>query len=221
MQRVVALRRKQFVGAHHDDRVVVLDRDLDVAEVVLLEERALPQRGLDQRLRGGLAVLRQQALVERPGVDADPDRDAGVAGRLGDLADLVVELLDVARVHADRGTPGVDRGEDVARLEVDVGDHRDLRLLRDRRQRLGVVGVGDGDPHDLAAGGGQLGDLLERRVDVGGLRGGHRLHADREVAADADAPHVQLPGLAPGSENGRGCSRHAEADGDRHAPSIP
>ena len=38
-------------------------------------------------------------------------------------------LLDVARVHAYGGTAGLDRGEDVLGLEVDVGDHRDLRLL--------------------------------------------------------------------------------------------
>ena len=38
---------------------------------------------------------------------------------------------------------------------------------------------GHGDPHDLAAGRGQLGDLLQGGVDVGGERGGHRLHATR------------------------------------------
>ena len=75
----------------------------------------------------------QQPRVQRAGVDADPDRGAGVGGRLGDLLDLVVELLDVARVDPDRGAAGVDRGEDVLRLEVDVRDDRDLRLPRDRR----------------------------------------------------------------------------------------
>ena len=59
--------------------------------------------------------------------------------RLRDLLDLVVELPDVARVDPDRRAAGVDRGEDVLRLEVDVGDHRDLRLAGDRRQRVGVV----------------------------------------------------------------------------------
>ena len=57
-------------------------------------------------------------------------------------------------------------------------------LLRDRRQRLGVVLARARHPDDVAAGGGQLGDLLERGVDVGGQRRGHRLHRDRGVAAD-------------------------------------
>ena len=164
VQRPVAGLGEQLVGPHHHDGVVVLDRDLEVVEVVLLEERGLPDGRLDERLRRGLAVLLHLPLVERPRVDADPDRGAVVLGGLGDLLDLVVELLDVAGVHAYGGTAGLDRGEDVLRLEVDVGDHRDLRLLRDRRKRLGVVRRGAGDPDDVAAGGGELGDLLERAL---------------------------------------------------------
>ena len=126
MQRPVASLGEQLVGVDHHDRVVVLHRDLEVVEVVLLEEARLPHRGLDERLGRGLAVLLQQPRVERPGVDADPDRGAVVLGRRGDLLDLVVELADVARVDAYGGTAGLDRGEDVLGLEVDVGDDRDL-----------------------------------------------------------------------------------------------
>jgi hypothetical protein len=134
----------------------VLDRDLEVAEAVLFEQGRLPQRRLDQGLRGRAAVLGEQPLVERAGVDADPQRHSGVGGSLGDLTDLVVELLDVARVHPDGRAAGVDRGEHVLRLEVDVGDDRDLALLRDDVQHVGVVLAGDGHPHDVAAGGGEL-----------------------------------------------------------------
>ena len=213
VQRPVAGLGEQLVGAHHHHRVVVLDRDLEVVEVVLLEQRRLPHGRLDQRLRGRLAVLLQQPLVERAGVDADPDRGAVVLGGLGDLLDLVVELLDVAGVDAYGGTAGLDRGEDVLRLEVDVRDHRDLRLLRDRRQRVGVVGGGAGDPDDVAAGRGQLGDLLQRGVDVGGQRGRHRLHRDRVVAADAHLADLDLPGLAARREHRRRGRGHAEGDG--------
>ena len=165
----------------------------------------------------GLAVLGQQARVERAGVDADPDRRAGVGRRAGDLLDLVVELADVARVDADRGAAGVDRREDVLRLEVDVRDHGDLRLVRDGRQRVGVVLRRDGHADDVAAGGGQLGDLLQRRVDVGGLRRAHRLDADGGVAADVDLADLDLAGLAPGCQDQGGRLRHAEADRDAHA----
>ena len=58
----------------------------------------------------------------------------------------------------------------------------DLRAIS--RQRVGVVLRRDGDPDDLAARRGELGDLLQGGVDVGRQRGGHRLHGDRRAAAD-------------------------------------
>ena len=82
VQRPVAALGEQLVGLHHHDRVVVLDRDLEVVEVVLLEQRRLPDGRLDERLGRGLAVLLQQPLVERPRVDADPDRRTAVLGGL-------------------------------------------------------------------------------------------------------------------------------------------
>ena len=37
VQRIFTLFGEQFVGAHHDDGIIVLDRNLEVAEVVFLE----------------------------------------------------------------------------------------------------------------------------------------------------------------------------------------
>jgi hypothetical protein len=151
---------------------------------VLLEQRTLPQGRLDQRLGRRFAVLFQQALVERTGVDPDPDRDPGPGGGPRDLLDLVVELTDVAGVDPNRRAAGVDGREDVLGLEVDVGDNRYLRLAGNGRQRFDVILRRDGDPDDLAARGGQLGDLLQGGVDVRGQRGGHRLHGYRGAPAD-------------------------------------
>jgi hypothetical protein len=162
VQRVVALLGELPVGADHDDRVVVLHRDLDVAEAVLLEERALPERGLDQRLGRRPAVLLQQPLVQRAGVDADADRHARGRRRRGDLLHLVVELADVAGLTRTAAQPASIAAKTYFGWEVDVGDDRDLRLARDRRQRLDVVLAGHGDPHDLAADAVSSGDLLQR-----------------------------------------------------------
>src|SRR5690606_18969909 len=126
------------------------------------------------------------------GVDADPDGGAAVLGGAGDLLDLVVELANVARVDPDSRTAGIDGRVDVLRLEVDVGDDRDLRLGRDRRQGIGVVGAGAGDADDVAACGGQLGDLLQGRVDVRGQGRRHLLHGDLVLAADSDRTHLDL-----------------------------
>ena len=150
-----------------------------------------------------------EPLVQRAGVDADADRDARRAGGLGDLADPAVEFLDVAGVHAHRGAAGIDRGEDVLRLEMDVGDHRDLAVPGDLGQRVGILLARAGHPDDVAAGRGQLGDLLQRRVDVVGLGGAHRLHRDRVIAADPDVADHQLARLAARGQRGRRRCRHA------------
>ena len=49
----------------------------------------------------------------------------------------------------------------------------------------------------------------------------HRLHADRGVAADADAADVELAGPAPRGEDGGRRGRHAEATGIAMHASIP
>jgi hypothetical protein len=107
------------VGGDHHDRVAVPDGRLDVPEPVLLEQRALPQRRLHQRVRGGLAVPRRQPPVQRADVHPGPGGDAGVRGGPGDLPEAVAELRDVAGVDPDRGAAGLDRPEDVPGLEVD------------------------------------------------------------------------------------------------------
>ena len=93
--------------------------------------------------------------------------------------------------------------------------------LRDLGQRLGVVGVGHGHPDDLAAGRGEFGDLLQRRVDVSRLRGAHRLHRDRVVAADPDAADVQLARLPTGRQHRDlafgGQRGHTQTNGHRTA----
>lgn len=142
VQRPVTGLGEQLVCPHHDHRVVVLDRDLEVVEVVLLEEPGLPHSRLDEGLGRGLAVLVEDALVEAAGVDADADRGAVVLGRLGDLLDTVVRLADVARVDAHGRAAGLDGPEDVLGLEVDVGDDRDLAVLGDLGERVGVVWLG-------------------------------------------------------------------------------
>src|SRR5664279_2939911 len=98
---------------------MVLYRDLEVAEVMFFEQRGLVQRRFDERLGGGLAILLQQPLVQRTGVDTDAQRNSGGRRRAGDLADLVVERLDVSGIHPDRGAPGIDGGEHILRLEMD------------------------------------------------------------------------------------------------------
>jgi hypothetical protein len=110
------------------------------------------------------------------------------ADHRGDL----VGPADVAGVDTDRGDAGVDRLESERRVEMDVGDQRDRAQVDELLERVSVLALRDRDAHDLAAGRGEIGDLGHRRVDVVGLRQGHRLHHDRRTAPDCDAPDPNL-----------------------------
>ncbi len=94
---------------------------------------------------------------------------------------------------------------------------------RDAQGAVGVVGRRAGDPDDVAARGRELGDLLQRRVDVGSERRRHRLDRDRGVAAHLHAADGDLAGRAPGREHGRRGGGHAEIGGHvyRLSPSTP
>ena len=87
---------------------------------------------------------------------------------------------------------GVERLERQRVVEVDVGDHRDRRFAHDRLQRLRVLVARDCDADEVSARLRDPLDLRERRLDVGGLGLGHRLHGDGRAAADRDAADVDL-----------------------------
>ncbi len=59
----------------------------------------------------------------------------------------------------------------------------------------GIGRILDRHAYDLAAFHRERVDLFERRIGVGGIGRGHRLHDDRMIAADPDALGVGLPGL--------------------------
>ena len=166
----------------------------------------------------GLPYLSSRRRSSEPALTPIRIDTPASAAACGDLLDLVVELADVARVDPHRSAAGVDGGEDVLGLEVDVGDDRDLRVAGDLRQGVGVVLARAGDPHDVAAGGGQLGDLLQGGVDVGRRGRAHRLHRDRRVAAHEDLADADLTRDPPGRDDGRrgpraGGGRHTKGDG--------
>ena len=158
-------------------------------EVVLLEQGRFPDRGLDQGLGRRATVLLEQTRIQRTGVDANAQRDSMVGGRLADVLHLVIELADVARVHANRATAGLDRLKHVLRLEVDVSDHRDPRLLGNDRQRVRVLIRRARHTHNVAASGRQLSDLLQRRANIVRLRGRHGLNGHAGAPAHGHVTH--------------------------------
>ena len=78
---------------------------------------------------------------------------------------------------------------------VEIADQRHVdaarrELVADMRHRRRALVAIDRDAHQLRAGAPELADLLHRRLDVGGVGVGHRLHDDRRAAADHDAADI-------------------------------
>ena len=130
-------------------------------------------------------------LGQRAGVDAHAQRRAALLGQGDHLGDLL-RSADVAGVQAHAVSARFDRLQRERVVEVDVGDHRDRRLRDDRLQRLGVLLARHRDAHDVRARLRDRPDLLHRRLQVGGLGLGHRLHRHGRAAADRDSADVDL-----------------------------
>src|SRR4029079_17238318 len=81
VKRTIDLVGELLVGGDGEEHVARLDRDLIVAEAVILEDPDMVERALHQGLGARLAILLEQILLEAPGVDPDADRAAVGAGR--------------------------------------------------------------------------------------------------------------------------------------------
>ena len=93
-------------------------------EVVFLEQGGLPDGGLHESLRGGLAVLLEQTLVQGACIDTNADGDPSGFRRAGNSLDLIVEPANIARVHTNGRATGVNGRVHVLGLEMDVRNHR-------------------------------------------------------------------------------------------------
>jgi len=129
--------------------------------------------------------------------------DTRVLSGLRNLADSVIKLLDVAGVYAHRSAASIDGLEDILGLKVNVRDDRYLALLRNDGKSVRVIPGRNSHTHNVTACGGEFSNLLECSVDVGGLSGRHRLHADLVLTSDHHLPDFDLSGLTTRAEGFR------------------
>ncbi len=141
-------------------------------------------------LRGARVLVhhaRQQRLVQRAPVHADPHRLLVFDGALHHGAEVVVVLAadrDVSGVDAIfRERPGASRVLPQQQVAVVVevahngrGPALFLNAFNDIRHRLRCIVVVHGDADQFGAGAGKRGNLLDGGLDIGGVGVGHRLH---------------------------------------------
>jgi hypothetical protein len=208
VQRVVEGLRGEPVGGDHQRHRGRLHGDLHVGEVDLFEEPQLVAGRLHQCLGGGAAVLLVQIGVQRPGVDADADGHAAVAGLGGHLLDLRL-LAQVARVQAQALHTGFERGQGHFVVEVDVGHDRHGRARDDVGQALGRRLLVAGAAHDVGTGRRQGVNLGQCAVDVRRLGRRHRLHGDGRTVTDGHTAQRDAAGGSSGREE-RGGELHGQ-----------
>ncbi len=159
--------------------------------------------------------MREQFLVERTPVGADPDALAVLRCEFDDGTELPVLLLaeaDVAGIDAvfvQRLGAGGVIGQKLVADVVEVADERHI----DAAQHQPVADVGDGgsrlvaihgDAHDLGAGAPEGRHLADGRLDVGRVRVGHGLDDDRMPTADHHRSDGDRDGPAPRLRAGAG-----------------
>ena len=191
VKRIVAGLREALIGGGGKKDVGRLHRYLELAEIVVFQQPRVIERAFHHRFGTRLAVALQQFGLEASGVDADTHRAAMVLGRLHHLAHAR-RRADIAGIDAQARRACFGRLNGAAVVEMDIGDDRHADGADDRLQRLGRVLVRHRDAHDIGARLLQCPDLPDRRRRVGGDRVGHRLDADRRVAADLDGADPDL-----------------------------
>ena len=186
---------QQTVGGDHNARVRRLHRDHHLIEIAL---PAHPQKlhGRDHHALGRVTPLVEDALRQRPVVDADAQGDAPLAAlrdqRLKIAAvEAVISRIDTHLVHI----PGGD-GRDLGH-EVDVGHNGcpetvGTQLPDDVFQIFTFAPSLRRKAHDLSPGAVDPLDLGHARGGVVGVGIGHRLAGDGMPAADRRPPDAHF-----------------------------
>ena len=143
-----------------------------------------------QRFRCGRAVLCEDTLFDRTGIDTDADRNFLFAahGRDGFYA---VIAADVAGIDADGVDAPLCARQGILVVEVDIRDQGDRNLFLDPVHRLCRGLIRNGNADDLASGGLQRVDLLHSGADIVGLGIAHGLNRHWGTAAHGHIPHHQ------------------------------
>ena len=187
-QLLIGCRRQKHVRSFH--------ADLELVEIVVLQDADMIQPAFHHRFRARLAVLFQQVLFQRPGIDPDADRTTVILGCLDHLTHAR-GIADVARIDPQAGGASLGGFDGALVVEMDVGHDGHGAFGDDRLQRLRRVPVGRGNPDDVGTRNRTALHLFDCGGHIRGQRVGHRLDRNRRVTAHGHFPHPDLTRLAP------------------------
>ncbi len=162
---------------------------------LVLEELHRVEGALHHGVRVGPGVFLQDPLFEGAYVDPYPYGHAAVPAGDRHLFQLF-RVVDRAGVDPDAVDPRVNGLQGDAVVEVDVPYDRYIDLPLQKGDDLAGVFLGQGDPYDLAARPFHVEELVQRLLEVLGVRLEHGLDADGVAAPDLDAADADYPCLS-------------------------
>ena len=109
---------------------------------------------------------------------------------------LIIKLTNISRVYANRTATGLNRCKNILRVEVNISNNGNTRLLDNDRQCFSILIGRAGDTNNVATRCGELCNLLQRCADIVSLRCGHRLNRNGSTPANRHIPHHDLTSLA-------------------------
>ena len=194
VQRIIAALRRQLVGGNRQAHVRRLHGQHNVLEADFLQHPRVIQRAFHQPLGARLPVLRQNILLNRPGVHTDANRDVVRLCRRRQFPNVRF-AADIAGIDAQLVDAVFRRGNGKAVVEMDIRHQRHGRAVHQRADGAGAILVVHADAHDVAARFRQGANLPKRRLCVARVGVRHGLHPDRVVSAQrqvADANHSRF-----------------------------
>ena len=138
-------------------------------------------------------IFFEKIPFQRARVHTDPHGTTVVPGRGHHLSDPV-HGADITGVDAQTCRPRLGRLDGAPIVKMNIGNDGNGNGIDDLSQRLGRFLIGTGYAHDFGARLLKLSDLIDRRVDVGGQRIGHRLDRNERIAAHRHVTDLDLPG---------------------------
>jgi len=185
VQGIIRAGGDQAVRLDHHRHVGGLERELDLLKAQIFKQGDAAQGAFIQG-PGRNAVFGQQILLQRTGVDADPDGGLMFFGRPDNLGNPL--FRHIARIDPDAVRAVFDGVDGQLRVEMNIGNQRNGYPFFDVRKRPDRVGVGNRHPGDFATRAFQRINLGHRRGDVARVRIGHGLDGNRFVSPDPDGP---------------------------------
>ena len=182
MQRAINGFGKLLVGRHAQKHIRCFDADFIIAKAMLFQQANMIERAVDHGFGTRFAILLQQMLFQRSGIDANTHRTAIIARRAHHFANTL-RVANITRINPQARSTGLRRFDGPAVMKMDIGNDWHLNLLDDFCKRRGRGFIGARYAHNIGTSFFQLAYLVERCRHIRRRCIGHGLHGKRRVAA--------------------------------------